>query len=172
MFSIQELYSYSARVRRRFVERLATIPWESVEKNREASFYSMKNILLHIIDNEDWMINWVIRGRPTEYKRERKSEDYTEMKIILDHLDDVETRTRGYLEKVSEEDLRSHVKFVRQSSGEEFDLTVEECLFQSFTEQLYHLGEIIALLWQENVEPPPMQWFYNNPRQSPDYSKA
>ena len=166
MFSIQELYSYSARVRRRFAEKLAALPWEEVEKNREASFYSMKNVLLHIIDNEDWMVNWVIQGRSAKYKRERKSEDYAEMNTILDHLSDVEKKTRGYLEKATEEGLSSRVKFVRQSSGEEFDLTVEECLFQSFTEQLYHLGEIIALLWQENIEPPPMQWFYNNPRQS------
>jgi hypothetical protein len=47
-----------------------------------------------------------------------------------------------------------------------FKLSVEECLFLSFTEQLYHLGELIALFWQENIEPPPMQWFRNNPRES------
>jgi uncharacterized damage-inducible protein DinB len=33
-------------------------------------------------------------------------------------------------------------------------MTVEESLFQTFTEQLYHLGEMIALLWQDGVEPP------------------
>jgi uncharacterized damage-inducible protein DinB len=57
-------------------------------------------------------------------------------------------------------ELSRHVDFVLQS-GERFDMTVEECLFQTFTEQLYHMGELIALLWQENVEPPKMQWFYN-----------
>jgi len=48
--------------------------------------------------------------------------------------------------------------------GKTFNLSVEECLFQSFTEQLYHMGELIALPWQENIEPPRMQWFWNNPR--------
>ena len=48
--------------------------------------------------------------------------------------------------------------------GAVFNLSVEECLLQTFTEQLYHMGELIALLWQLNIEPPQMQWFYNNPR--------
>jgi hypothetical protein len=26
------------------------------------------------------------------------------------------------------------------------------------------MGELIALLWQEDIEPPRMQWFWNNPR--------
>jgi hypothetical protein len=28
------------------------------------------------------------------------------------------------------------------------------------------MGELIALLWQEDIEPPKMQWFFNNPRAS------
>ncbi len=129
----------------------------------EASFYSMKNILIHMIDNEDWIVNWVIHNRSQEYKRARKAEEYTEMKQIIEHLDEVEARTREYLRGLNEEELKRRVNFVL-SSGKAFDLSVEESLFQSFTEQLYHLGEIIALLWQENVEPPQMQWFWNNPR--------
>ena len=163
LLSIEELYQYSALVRRRFVEKLAQMPWDEVSKNREASFYSMKNILIHMIDNEEWMVNWVVHNKAAEFKRDKKSDDYLNMQMILDHLSDVEKKTREYLGSVKEEELKTLVKLVL-SSGKEFDLTVEECLFQSFTEQLYHLGELIALLWQENIEPPQMQWFYNNPR--------
>jgi uncharacterized damage-inducible protein DinB len=165
MLKIQELYDYSSSVRRRFAEKLAQMPWEDVSKNREASFYSMKNVLLHIIDNEDWMVNWVVWDKAAGYKREKKSEDYLNMKQVLDHLNEVESKTRAYLASVSDEELGRRVKLVLQSSGKSFDLAVEECLLQSFTEQLYHLGELIALLWQENIEPPQMQWFYNNPRE-------
>jgi uncharacterized damage-inducible protein DinB len=162
MFTVQELYQYSSRVRRSFAKKLAELPWEEVEKNKEASYYSLKNILLHMIDNEDWIVNWVIHDRSAEYTR-RKSAEYTEMQMVLSHLDDVENRTRSYLETADEKELARRVKFVL-SSGQSFDLSVEECLLQSFTEQLYHIGELIALLWQQNVEPPKMQWFWNNPK--------
>ena len=164
MFTITELYEYSSRVRRSFAEKLAQLPLEVVVKNREASFYSMKNVLLHIIDNEDWMVNWVILERAQAYVR-RKWETYADMAAVLNHLNEVEQKTRAYLKGLSEEDFGKRVNLVL-ASGQTFNLSVEECLFQSFTEQLYHLGELIALLWQENVEPPRMQWFWNNPRES------
>jgi len=163
--SIPELYEYSSHVRRRFANKLAEQPWEEVTKNREASFYSMKNILLHMIDNEDWIVNSFVLNTPQEYKEENP-DDFLNMKQILEYLDRVEAKTRKYLEsaKKNPEDFNRRAEFV-VSSGKSFDLSVEECLFQSFTEQLYHLGELIALLWQDDIEPPQMQWFRNNPRQ-------
>jgi uncharacterized damage-inducible protein DinB len=149
-------------VRRRFAEKLGQLPWEDVVKNREASFYSMKNVLLHLIDNEDWIVNYAIFERTGEYSR-KKSEEYTDMQMILDHLSDVEKKAIDFFSSVSEASLKKPISFELFSSGKRFDLTVEECLVQSFTEQLYHLGEIICLLWQEDIEPPPMQWFYNRP---------
>ncbi|MGO9643272.1 MAG: DinB family protein [Candidatus Bathyarchaeia archaeon] len=165
VLTIQELFEYSRRVRYSFATKLSELQWEQVEKNREASFYSMKNILIHMIDNEDWIVNWVIPGKLNKYSR-RKSEEYTNMNQVLEHLGEVEERTKLFLQNIDERELNRKVNFVL-SSGKTFDLSVEECLFQSFTEQLYHLGELIALLWQENVEPPKMQWFWNNPRHNP-----
>ena len=121
----------------------------------------MKNVLLHAIDNEDWIVNYAIFERSKEYSR-KKSEEYTSMQMILDHLSDVEKKTLNYFSSVNEAEFKRHIVF-ELSSGKKFDLTVEECLIQSFTEQLYHLGEIICLLWQDDIEPPPMQWFYNRP---------
>jgi len=164
--NIPELYAYSSQVRRRFANKLSELQWSEVIKNREASFYSMRNILLHMIDNEDWIVNWVIFHKSTEYKREKKSDDYSSMKEVLEHLDHVEAKTKEYLKGAVEKsgEFERRINFVI-SSGKTFDLSVEEALFQSFTEQLYHLGELIALFWQENIEPPPMQWFWNNPRE-------
>jgi uncharacterized damage-inducible protein DinB len=165
LFTIQELYNYSSRVRHRFADQFAKLTWEEVEKNREASFYSMKNILIHMIDNEDWMVNWVIHGKSEQYTR-RKSAEYTSRRMLLDHLDEVEKKTKSYIQGADESELKRRVKLTL-SSGQVFDMSVEECLFQSFTEQLYHLGELIALMWQHDIEPPRMQWFWNNPRGQP-----
>ena len=163
LFSVVELYAYSSRVRRSFAEKLLQLPSDTVLKNREASFYSMKNILLHMIDNEDWIVNWVILGKSRDYVR-KKWEEYANMADVVQHLDVVEEKTRAYLKGLSREEFDRRIDFVL-ASGQSFDLSLEECLFQSFTEQLYHLGELIALLWQENIEPPRMQWFWNNPRE-------
>jgi uncharacterized damage-inducible protein DinB len=163
MFDVKELYLYSSSVRRKFLEKLETLRWEEVTKNREASFYSMRNIMLHMIDNEDWIVNWVIRNNSAAYRRARKAEEYVSMIMVRNHLEEVERKTQAYLRAADEKEFQRVVKFTI-SSGTTFDMSVEESLLQSFTEQLYHVGELIALLWQEDVEPPTMQWFWNNPR--------
>ena len=163
--SIPELYEYSSHVRRRFANKLAETPWEEVTRNREASFYNMRNILIHMIDCEDWIVNSFVLNEPQEYKEENP-EDFQNIGRVMDYLNRVESRTREYLKAAEKdpEDFNRRTNFVL-SSGKSFDLSVEECLFQAFTEQLYHMGELIALFWQGDIEPPPMMWFKNNPRQ-------
>jgi uncharacterized damage-inducible protein DinB len=161
LFTINELYNYSSTVRRAFLEKLESLPWEAVTKNREASYYSMKDIMLHMIDNEDMVLSRQILKVP-DYKRARDWKEYTNMFMVREHLDTIERKTKAYLGSADENELRRRVDFTVGSGS--FDLSAEECLMQSFTEQLYHMGELIALLWQENIEPPRMQWFWNNPR--------
>ncbi len=162
MVEIRELITYCSTVRRRFATALSTLPQETVDRNMEASFYSMKNIMLHMIDNEDMIVNFVIPGKQDAYVR-KKSEDYPDFASVVRHLDTVESKTASFLASADNEELRKKVS-LRTMKGAVFNLSVEECLLQTFTEQLYHMGELIALLWQLNIEPPQMQWFYNNPR--------
>lgn len=164
MFTIQELYNYSSRVRRKFVRRLAKLSNETLSDDKEASFHSMKNILVHMIYVEDWLVNSAILGKKGEY-REPKFESFSNMRMVIAYLAEVESSTEAYLKRATEDELRKNLK-LRFSSRQKraFDLTPEECILQSITEQLYHIGELIALLWQQNLEPPSMQWFLNNPR--------
>jgi len=161
MFTIRELHQYSSTVRRAFLEKLASLPWEVVTQDRGASFGSMKDVMLHMIDNEDMIVSGQVLKVPG-YKRAREWEDYRDMQMIREHLDEVERRTDAYLEKADEKELGRRVNLTVRSGT--FDLSVEECLMQSFTEQLYHMGELIAILWQDDIEPPKMAWFWNNPR--------
>jgi uncharacterized damage-inducible protein DinB len=164
MFSVEEIYEYSTRVRRKFLESLGALPWEEATKDREASFHSMKNIFIHMIEVEDWMVSWVIPGRADPYKWD-KFDEYTTPEEITAFLDRVESNTRQYLEVSDEKELSRRVTLTLRS-GDAFQLSPEECIFQAVTEQLYHVGELIALLWQQEVRPPRMQWFWNNPRVS------
>ncbi len=116
MFATQELYAYASTVRMKFLEKLGSLPWEFVVKNREASYYSMRNIMLHIIDNEDWIVNWVISNRSTEYQR-RKSDEYTSFETVKEHLEEVEAKTKAYLEHADSTELDRRVKFALTSGA-------------------------------------------------------
>ena len=38
------------------------------------------------------------------------------------------------------------------------EVTAEDILVQVFEEEVHHRGELIVLLWQMEIEPPPMSW--------------
>jgi uncharacterized damage-inducible protein DinB len=156
------MYDYSSAVRCKFLESLGAIPWGEATKDREASFHSMKNIFVHMIEVEDWMVNWVIPGK-TEAYRWDKFDEYDALSKVSAYLKETETGTRSYLARSPTDEL-SRTVTLKLRSGDVFELSAEECVLQSVTEQLYHMGELIALFWQQDIRPPRMQWFWNNPR--------
>jgi uncharacterized damage-inducible protein DinB len=44
--------------------------------------------------------------------------------------------------------------------GEVVRVTAEDVLIHVFEEEVHHRGELIALLWQMEIEPPLMGWKY------------
>ena len=85
-------------------KQLSEMSWDEISKNREASFYSMKNILLHMIDNEDWIVNWVIHNKAQVQARQVESDEYSDMSQILSSSIAL-SGTKKYLSEASEEEL-------------------------------------------------------------------
>jgi uncharacterized damage-inducible protein DinB len=72
-------------------------------------------------------------------------------------MEHVENRMVGYLDSLSARDLKGKRK-VTCDGGETVEVTAEDVLIHVFEEEVHHRGELIALLWQMNIEPPPMGW--------------
>ena len=49
---------------------------------------------------------------------------------------------------------------VRNDLGETVEVTAEDILIHLFEEEVHHRGELFALLWQMDIEPPLMGWKY------------
>ena len=69
----------------------------------------------------------------------------------------METVVNQYLSKVTPEELsrRLERKF---RDGTTVSMTVEDMLIDIFQEEIHHIGEFIALLWQMEIEPPHVGW--------------
>lgn len=49
---------------------------------------------------------------------------------------------------------------VKNDLGETIEVTADDVLIHVFEEEVHHRGELIALLWQMEIEPPLMSWKY------------
>ena len=150
------LVEYSQLVRRRYVEQFATLQWEQISKSRGASFDSLRNIILHTVDAEDKLVNYIIAGRIKEWVP-RNPEEVLSIDSIRKSVEETEAKTKDYLAKLTPAELDRKVEFSRPNT-QPMLVRVEDILIHTALENIHHFGELIALLWQMDVEPPHMGW--------------
>jgi uncharacterized damage-inducible protein DinB len=154
----RQLFEYNRIVRRMYLDALMGLPWKEVVKNREASFYSIRNIFLHTLDVEERLIHYLIRGKIASWAK-REFDEFGSIDIIKARVALTDDETAKILDSLTPNMLAERVEFPRRDLPP-VRLTVEDVLIQNLTEQIHHRGELIALFWQMNVEPPPMQWHW------------
>ncbi len=135
---ILQLLEYSQFLRHKYLETLRALPWAEVIKDRGASFPSMRDIFLHMVFVTDAYINYVLQGNKNY--PDVKYEEYDSIEKIKKYMEDVETRASENLGKMTTEQLGKS----------------ETMLLDFFQEETHHRGELLALLWQMDVEPPHM----------------
>jgi len=156
MVDVKELLEYNKQVRQRYLQALASIPWEELTRNREASFNSIRNIFVHSLKAIDHWLDVLLKEH--NY-RAKQYEEYTNLEEIREYKDYVEGRMQKFLDTSLSSELFD--KFViRNDLGETVEVTAEDVLIHLFEEEVHHRGELIALLWQMNIEPPLMGWKY------------
>ncbi len=131
-----ELLTYSQFLRHKYLETLSRLPWAEVVKDRGASFPSLKDIFVHMVFVADAYINYGLQGN-RNYPNVNYDE-YDSIEKITKYLEDVESRAGANLNKMTPEELDKN----------------EVVLLDFFQEETHHRGELIALLWQMDVEPP------------------
>lgn len=150
------LFEYSQAIRNRYLELMTSLQWADVVKSRGASFDSMRDILLHTIDAEDRLVNYVIPGRTKDWVS-RSPNEFQNMDSVRKRSRDVESKAKAYMKGMQNEELDRKVELPRTGMPS-ISVRVEDVLVHAVLENVHHFGELIALLWQMDVEPPHMGW--------------
>jgi uncharacterized damage-inducible protein DinB len=69
----------------------------------------------------------------------------------------VVSKTNKYLSNLKTKDLMKSVSRINKD-GIRRASCIKDVLIHVFIEEVHHRGEIIAILWQMNIEPPDMGW--------------
>ena len=152
----KNLFKYSQTLRNRYLEQIAQLPWEEVVKSRGASFDSIRNIFLHTIDAEDNLVNYVIPGRAKDWVS-RNPDEFRDIDSIRKRAGEVESKTKTYVTSIEPTELERKVELPRREMPS-IQARVEDVLVHVALENIHHFGELIALLWQMDIEPPHIGW--------------
>jgi uncharacterized damage-inducible protein DinB len=154
MVDVRKLLEYNESVRHRYFETLTTLSWEQFIKNREASFHSIRNICVHTLSAIDYWLDFL---QEQSLHSKRKYDEYRTFEEVKEYMEHVENRTHDYVNSLPTEGLDKTYK-ATDDDGKTFEVTAEDVLIHVFEEEVHHRGELIALLWQMDIEPPQMGW--------------
>ncbi|MFL6410626.1 MAG: DinB family protein [Nitrososphaeraceae archaeon] len=153
----KELFTYNHTVRQNYIDTFKRkLTWEDMVKNRETAWLSLKDTILHIIWAEDSWINYSIQdledlNRPFPYDK------YNSWSAIDNYNFNCTSKINNYLKSLKPEDLYKPVSRIN-NDGIRRTTVIRDVLIHVMTEELHHRGEIIAILWQMNIQPPDMGW--------------
>lgn len=152
----RSLFEYSQVLRNRYLEQIAKLPWEEVVRSRGGSFDSLRNIFLHTVNAEDMLVNYALSGRTKDWVSPSPDE-FRSMDSIRKRTRDVESKTKAYVAKLKPDELERKLELPRKGKPSTF-VRVEDVLAHTALENIHHFGELIALLWQMDMEPPHLGW--------------
>jgi uncharacterized damage-inducible protein DinB len=123
-------------------------------KRTGASFPTVLQIFVHVLDAYRWWFIYVLNGKVREYQGFRtKVKTMGEAGELESEVDSLVMR---YVETLSSEDLRREITW--QEEGKIEKISINEMLHHMIEEELQHRGEMNAILWEMGVEPPVSEW--------------
>jgi len=150
MLDIRDLLKFNEDVRHKYFDSFIKLSWSEFTKNREASFHSIRNIFVHILGTIDYFLDFL---QKEDLRSKREFDDYKSFEDVRAYMEHVEKRMDDYLGSLSLEGLNKTF-VITADDAKTFQVTAEDVLFHVFEEDIYHRGELNALLWQMGIDPP------------------
>jgi len=153
--SIREWFAYNDYIRKKYLKTVEGLSEEQLTKDRGASFPSILDIFEHIY--------WAYRVWLDErYGGVQLKENDTfgrkcaSLKELKEDAEKMNPYILEFVTKLQPQDLGRWIE--RTRNGEPFSFNVKNMLWHLVEEELQHRGELNALLWQMDVDPPVTGW--------------
>ncbi len=161
---LKEWFRYNAETRPGYLSAIARLPLEEAIADRGASF-PLLDIFLHVLDAHRVWLEWAANDRLREWVARR---DELRLRTRIRTFPEAEAAMRnvagmvnGYLASLTESDLPRTIDYDdvdEKGSWFRAHVVVRDMLWHLVEEERQHRGEMNALLWQRDQDPPIVDW--------------
>lgn len=149
---IADWVRYNHAVRELYFDSLVKLTWEQVVRPRGISFDNIRNVFIHLTFVEDRWINYTILCRFKECL-DPDFNNYNNFYQLQRYMISVKDSTEKFLKTLTVESLKRTI-VVPWGDKPDLSISVETGLSHMVMEDLVHYGELSAMLWQMDKEPP------------------
>jgi uncharacterized damage-inducible protein DinB len=159
--------SISSSTRRGYLGALLALPEGEWQRDREASYPSIRDTFLQLLDNNVWWFDSVPNGRQQSRKEVKGKLSAVEIQRQVRRI----SRVRRQLSKNLTSQGLNRTLTVRSTGGDgkppEMKLNLRTVIWRMVEEELQHRGEMNALLWQMDADARLVQRLARGVRRSP-----
>ena len=145
--------------RKGYLDALLALPKKERWRDRGASFPSLQDIFLHILDNSVWWLESVPNDRQASHREVKGRPSEEELRRQVSRI---ARSSRRFARSLTEERLNQEM-VVRGTKGDgtpfEMRTSLRTIIWHLVEEELQHRGEMNALFWQMDVDAPTRAWF-------------
>ena len=147
--AITDLYRYNSRVRQKYLNAIWKLPPRQRYRDRGASFPSIVDIYMHVLDAYRWWF-LAVYGKGKEFEEYPVGTRYSKSQAKMEtaSVDRLITKT---LREIGPKGLTRKVSW---KGRRPFEFPARRMLIHMAEEELQHRGEMNALLWQLDIDPP------------------
>jgi uncharacterized damage-inducible protein DinB len=160
--SLKMWFAYNSRARKDYIAILSKLSPEELTRERGASFPSLLDIFKHTLDGlSSWIERMsVLHGTMNSSFR---CPEQPSLSDIRRYDEETQKQVDQFLSNLTEEDLDRTYLVPKEPPwwDEDFVAPVRETLYHLVEHDLQHRGELNALLWQIDVEPPILDWLFD-----------
>jgi uncharacterized damage-inducible protein DinB len=153
----QRIIAYQSWSRGKYLDLYDRLPWEVLTRNREATYGSIRNVHLHVLGAYTW---WLVKmfGRrslkPLFTDLDDENYDRVTSAAQLRELDRRVDRELLEVGRTLTESRLRRTHRITLSPTKRLTFTEREGMWHVLEEDYLHRGEILCMLWQDDIEPP------------------
>jgi uncharacterized damage-inducible protein DinB len=150
-------FAYIADARQGYLETLAKLPPAELTRDRGASFPSVLDIFTH---SQGALYFWMKDCATFPFPPQQgESDGPPSIAVLMKDERYIQTQIQRVMAELTESNLsRTITRAKGRGSDHDCQVPVREALWHLVEEELQHRGELNALLWQIDVDPPVMSW--------------
>jgi uncharacterized damage-inducible protein DinB len=152
--ALKDWFDYNTFVRKRYLDFLGGLPENVITKDRGASFPSILDIFTHVLDvYKSWFHIY-------ETGVDLPDTEGLSLKDVEAFESEIDSYIAKFMRKTTSDGLNNTFQFTggKGKNKRIIKRRLVDMLWHLVEEELQHRGELNALLWQDDINPPVTSW--------------